>query len=281
MFDPSDIELQQADATPSMRKTARRNWWIAAGAVVVAVTAGWFLFGYLTGGPARTPAQTDQLPAAPESRPLGRAAEPTDLPPLDETDALVATLVHALSAHPAVTAWLATDGLIRNFTVVVENIAYGGRPAVHLRVLRPAGRFRVMERDGELVIDPRSYNRYIPLAAAVDSIDPDAAAHLYGRLKVRIEEAYAELGRNESFDVALERAIVSLLRAPSLSGEVRLAPTGIVFGYENAAVERLTPAQKQLIRMGPRNMRLVQNKLHQIALALGIAPARLPPARTL
>ena len=282
MFDPSDVELDQADATPrAQTRASSRRLWIGGGAVVVAAFAGWFLFLYLPRGPARTPAEADQTPAAAATSPLGGAGDRIDLPPLDETDAIVAKLVHALSSHPTVMAWLTTDGLIRNFVVVVENIAYGGRPAVHLGVIRPAARFRVIERDGEFLLDPRSYERYAPTAAAADSIDPDAAARLYSTLKPRIEEAYRELGRNESFDVALERAIVSLLQAPTLSGDVRLAPTGIVFGYESAAIERLTPAQKQLIRMGPRNMRLIQGTLHQIALALGIPPARLPQARTL
>jgi hypothetical protein len=38
----------------------------------------------------------------------------------------------------------------------------------------------------------------------------------------------------------------------------------------------LTAAQKQLLRMGPRNERLVKAKLREIALALGMTPAQLP-----
>ncbi len=66
-------------------------------------------------------------PAAPEAA-LGGQAEPIELPPLDQTDALVRRLVGALSSNPRVAAWLATDGLVRNFTVVVENLAAGRTP---------------------------------------------------------------------------------------------------------------------------------------------------------
>jgi len=38
----------------------------------------------------------------------------------------------------------------------------------------------------------------------------------------------------------------------------------------------LTAAQKQLLRMGPENARIVQAKLCEIALALGVPPQRLP-----
>jgi hypothetical protein len=42
-------------------------------------------------------------------------------------------------------------------------------------------------------------------------------------------------------------------------------------------VERLTGAQKHLLRMGPRNVRIIKEKLRGIALALGIPPGELPP----
>ena len=43
------------------------------------------------------------------------------------------------------------------------------------------------------------------------------------------------------------------------------------------ALENLAPAQKQLMRMGPRNTKIIQAKLREIATALGIDANRLPP----
>ena len=42
-------------------------------------------------------------------------------------------------------------------------------------------------------------------------------------------------------------------------------------------LESLTNAQKQLLRMGPRNVKLIQAKLREVAVALGIPASRLPP----
>jgi hypothetical protein len=209
-------------------------------------------------------------------RPLGAPAEAIDVPPLGESDDVVRMLVRELSSHPRVAAWLTTDNLIRNFTVVVENIAAGRTPANHLRVLRPEGPFQVIDARGAPVIDPRSYDRYNEIAGAVASTDADGAARLYSILKPRIEEAYRELGIQEPFDRALERALVSLLQVAAVEGEVALLPMGGVYHYNDLRLERLTQAQKQLVRMGPRNVRVIQGKLRQIALALGIAPERLP-----
>lgn len=146
-------------------------------------------------------------------------------------------------------------------------------------MLRPSSPFRVVERSDGLYLDPRTYERYTGLADAAASIDPAGGARLYATLKPRIEEAHRELGHLDTpFDRVLERAIVLLLETPVQEGPVRVEPRGIVYGFADEDLEELTPAQKQLLRMGPRNARVVQNALRAIALALGIPSERLPAA---
>src|SRR5262249_42566348 len=144
--------------------------------------------------------------------------------------------------------------------------------------LRPSTPFRVVERDGHIYVDPRNDERYSPLAEAVASIDAQSSASLYATLKPRIEEAHRELGQPDgSFDRTLERAIVELLETPVPSGQVRVQPHGgLGYGFADSRVEDLTAPQKQLLRMGPENARIVQARLREIALALGIPPQRLP-----
>jgi hypothetical protein len=223
---------------------------------------------------SRTPAP---VRATESVRPLGGEAAPIALPPLSESDAVVADLVRALSTHPQISAWLTTDGLIRNFTVVVSNIAEGKTAAKLLSPLRPLTPFRVVERSADIYIDARSYNRYTPLAEAAASIDAAGSASLYATLKPRIEEAHRELGELTPFDRTLERAVVVLLETPIRQDPIRLQPRGgIGYAFADPGIEGMTPAQKQLLRMGPENTRIIQTKLREIALALGIPPQRLP-----
>ena len=232
----------------------------------------------------RAPEQTATAPAPAavretESlvRPLGGAAAAIVVPPLEQSDGVVADLVRKLSSHPGVAAWLTTNGLIRNFAVVVSSIADGRTPAKFLQPLRPRAPFRVIEREGDIYVDSRSYERYRLLAEAVASVDANSSASLYATLKPRIEEAHREQGQPDaSFDRTLERAIVSLLETPLRQGPTRLRLHGIGYAFADPMDERLTAAQKQLLRMGPENTRIVQAKLREIALALGIPPARLP-----
>jgi tRNA isopentenyl-2-thiomethyl-A-37 hydroxylase MiaE len=251
---------------------------LIVGIVILAALAAVFFLRRNGAAPAPAGTTATEGTVASATPPLGVQVEPIELPPLDASDDLVRQLVRMLSTHPRIAAWLATDGLIRNFTVVVENIAAGRTPAQHLRVLRPSEPFSIIDARGSgVVVDPRSYNRYNGVAEAVASVDADDAARLYSTLKPRIEEAYRELGESGPFDRVLETAIVQLLAAPAVRGEIALVPRGAVYHFNDSRIERLTQAQKQLVRMGERNAAMIQRALRDVALALGIPPGRLPP----
>ena len=282
MLDEFDIDQTPPPAPPPVVRRERRWVWPLLIAVVVLLAAGaavWFLFPRPQPQQAATtaPAARPAAAAPPVGvQPLCASSSDAALPPLNESDAFAKKSAAGLSAHPRVAAWLATNNVIRNFVVAVDNIGSGATPAARLAALRPAGTFRVREARGELFIDPRSFERYGPLADAVDSVDPQTAATLCGTLKPRLVDAYAELGRAGTFDAALERAIVALLQTPVVGPDTRLVPSGASYAFEDEALEKLTPAQKQLARMGPRNARIIQDKLRQIAIAIGIPADRLP-----
>ena len=244
-----------------------------AGVVVVALIA-LGVIAYLTFGHRTAPAAAPRVAsAAPPTLP--KAVEETeriDLPPLDDSDALVRQRIGLLSSNRLVSAWLATNGLVRNFTVVVENIAQGVNPSRHLRVLRPAGQFRVMTRGSNVIIDARNYDRFSPIADAAASIDAERAGRLYRSFKPLLQMAYDELGNQESIDRAVERAMDGLFQVPAVDGDVRVEPAGEGVGYEyaDARLEALNGAQKQLLRMGPRNVRVIQQQLRAFRAAAGI-----------
>jgi hypothetical protein len=286
MPDLPDLDLRPPDGAPRPpspppagppRRTAL--WGFAALLVVAAAVGGYLTFREKPmPAPAATAAPARQAPAPAPPANLGGTPEPIDVPPLDQSDALVRTLVRAISTHPLVEAWLTTRGLIRNFVVVVVNIANGPSPAQHLRPIAPRQAFRVMSRDGATVIDPRSYDRYNRIADAIGSIDAAGAARLYATLKPRIEEAARDLGEPAgSFDRTLERAIAVLLRTPVVDRPVRVVDTDRGYVYADDALEGLTAAQKQLLRTGPRNVRMIQQSLRDIAAALGVDAQALPP----
>lgn len=278
----SDYELLKTShesTAPARRPSPAWKPWALVALIIVVGLVGNLIVGRRQ--PAPTSVVDDEpAPAVTATAPpaaLGGEPMSVVLPSLDLSDTFVRKLVAALSSHPRIAAWLATDHLVRNFTVVVVNVSEGKIPAVHLQRLRPVGRFQVFERTDDLQIDPRSYERYSSLAGAAASVDPVGLARLYSTLKPLVEQAHRDLGYLDApFDRTLERAIVLLLKTPVLEDPVALKPRSVGYVFADPRVEALTPAQKQLLRFGSRNVRTIQRALRQIGLALGIPAQRLP-----
>jgi Protein of unknown function (DUF3014) len=274
----ADFQTTRPYSSPPPR---RSGGWVWIALLIVAIGGGFYYFVSQRRVPPKpvavTPTPTQAPPRAAPPRALGGDAEPIELPPLDETDPIVREKVGALSNNPTVAAWLATSGLIRNVTRVVQAIAEDRGVARHLSVVRPAQPFSTLMSGGRMTIDPRSYRRYDAIAAAVSTLDPRATATLYSTFRPRISEAYAELGfPNTPFDATLEDALVTLVSTPVPDGPIEVTPRGGTYAFADPRLEALAPAQKQLLRMGPENARAMKAKLREIAIALGVPAERLP-----
>jgi len=226
--------------------------------------------------PSKPAAGSSPAPVA--AAPASATASPAPalevaLPPLDESDAFVRQIAAGLSAHPEVARWLARTALVRTLTVVVVNVAAGETPRPHLDFLAPKQRFRAARRPARrLVPDPVGFAGYDLFGDAVASVDVVVTANGYRTMAPLFEAAYVELGHPEGgFPTAFDKAIRALLAVPVLREDVELVPHAIGFRYADAKLETLTPAQKQFLRIGPRNVRLVQGKLKELAASL--APA--------
>jgi Protein of unknown function (DUF3014) len=275
-----DLLKSGSDGPGSLASRSRRLLAIVAFLVIAIVVLGaayWYLRRPRSEsvGPAAAP------PADAAVKVRQDQAELIPLPPLAETDPLVRQLVGALSSNPVVTAWLTTDRLIVNFVVVTSKIADGQTPAAELKAVGPVPPFKARTARGTLSIDPSSYHRYDGYAQAVSALDAQGTARLYETLKPRINEADRNFGGSGQFDAEMERAIVELLKVPIVEGEVALRMSGIGYAFADPRLEGLSPAQKQLLRMGPENVKAIQGKLREIASLLQIPESRLPPPATI
>jgi hypothetical protein len=282
VIDLDDYKLERSGQGPVTLPPPRSPnslVWTAAIVGSIAIAGGlWWYISSSQRQPVSPPAvsvppaaQPTAAPERPEA-PLVKAAD-IDLPPLAQSDPIVRELVTQLSSHPTIAAWLATKGLIANFTLVTLTIAEGRTPARFLRPIAPRGPFRTTRSREDLFVDPRSYERYTPHGDAIAALDPVGTASLYLTLKPRITDAYRELGYPEGdFDRVLERAIGVLLQTPVLDEKVPLDPNGVTYAYSDPKLESLSPVQKQLLRLGPRNGQVVRDKLEEIAALLKLQP---------
>jgi hypothetical protein len=229
--------------------------------------------------PAGAETAAKPVVAQPSASGVTRAVEPEiRLPALDESDPTLQALAPRVSRHPMLPVWLTTEGLVRRFVVVVDNIAEGASPRGHLMSLSPEAAFKASRQEAaggleqtreRLVVDASSYERYDVIADVFASLDAKSVAEIYRTMKPLVEEAYGELGvSEEDFDERLSRAFEVLLETPIVEGETELELLINTYAYADPELEDLAPAQKQLLRMGPRNVALIQDKLREVAVEL-------------
>ena len=200
--------------------------------------------------------------------PATEAARP--LPALDQMDTFLRALLGGLSTSPELARWLATDDLIRQMANAIDRVSRGQSSAKDVAVLKPNGRFETSGLRQRLTIDTASYRRYDGLAVMVSSLDARSVASAYRTIQPRLDEAYRGLGRTESsVDQAVSEALQTLIDTPVIREPIRLVPgTGATYAFADPELEKLPPAQKQLLRMGPDNVSRIRERLQDIKQAI-------------
>ncbi len=193
------------------------------------------------------------------------------LPALDESDAFVRERAGALSARSELEKWLAASDLLRRFVVIVDNIAAGVSPTGELEFLRPEEPFSAaVNAEDQWVASPKSHGRYDLATRVITSINTEAAAGLFDTFYPLLQEAYVELGiQDREFRETLRAAIQHILETPTPMGTPVLIQQTISYEYADPLLEGSTPAQRQLLRMGPANARKVKDTLRELRAALG------------
>lgn len=262
-----DFDLRSSGAAEPPAEDGRRpSVWVALAILVALIGAvAYFIYGRQPLPPeqaAESRAARTQAPPAPPAEPL---------PALDASDALIRQLVASFSSHPQLASWLATPDLVRTFVAMVDKIAIGASPAKDAAFARPKQPFQVTGSGQAVQMSQASYDRYNTIAGVIDSVNIDGAAKAYARIKPLCEQAYRDLGYPDGdFDKKMSLALARLLDTPVPEGPVELLSTSVAYQFADPDLESLSSPQKQLLRMGPRNMRIVQAKLREFVKAAGL-----------
>ncbi|KDC54032.1 DUF3014 domain-containing protein [Pseudoalteromonas sp. S3431] len=199
--------------------------------------------------------------------PTQRAVEPAPkvepLVTLDESDTVVVAKMDEYLSD-SVMSLMITDDVIRRGVVFIDNIAQGKIAKKHTPVIKPEESFSVTEGD-ILTIDPNSYERYTPYVKVFTSMSAAQAVRMYEEYKPLINSAYTEIGYgDDEFNQTLTDAIDLLLDTPEPEGDLPLLRNSVTYQYAFSEWEQLPAAQKQLLRMGPENMKKVKAALRNI-----------------
>jgi hypothetical protein len=256
------------------RRLRRAEWIAVVLALAVLSAAGYLLLR------RKPPATPPEPPPAPAAQPVPAERVPPPAPERAAGPEDARPLLEAASADPDFRRWLGEGDLVRRWVVATENLAEGVSPREVLAFLAPPGKFSVEASGGGKVVAPASHARYDRFARAVGSLDAAAAARAYRALHGILEPSYRALGYpGASLDRATARALSRIERAPVRDGPVEVLEEEGLYVYADPALERLGEVEKHLLRMGPRNTRLLQEKAREIREALGLPqvdPRRRP-----
>ena len=201
-----------------------------------------------------------EVPAQSPSEP---EPEVEPLPTLNESDAVVVAKMDEYLSD-SVMSLMVTDDVIRRGVVFVDNLAKGKVAKKHTPVVQPEEKFSVNEGD-ILTINPNSYERYTPYVKIFTSMSAAQAVRMYEEYKPLINNAYSEIGYgDDEFNQTLTDAIDLLLDTPEPEGDLPLLRNSVTYQYAFSEWEQLPDAQKQLLRMGPENMKKVKAALRNI-----------------
>jgi hypothetical protein len=278
MPDLDDFDLKRtgspADSPPPYRPEPEKKKGGLVFPAILALAAiaaiGLLAALYLTFRTPVTPEPEPVLPPVAVATPTPvPTATPLVLPTLDESDPLVRRMLRDISTNSELGRWLAQNHLIRTITVVTVNVATGESPRPHLRFLDPGTRFSAAREGRSFVPDAGGFAGYDVMADAVSSVDAGAAAAAYLSLEPLFEVAFQDFGMPDvRFRALLHRAIDNLLAVPDLGPDVELVPHATIFRYRDPRYEELSPAQKQFLRMGPRNVKAIKAWLQDLKTSL-------------
>jgi hypothetical protein len=226
-------------------------------AVVGAAIAAYFAL--------RSPEPVVQPPPAPVTK--ADPAQPQDapLPQPEQRDTTVRGQLSDVSRGLA--PYLNQKDLLERWVQVANNLAEDRSPREPLSFLPAPGRFTAAHGQ----FDAKSYARYDWFSALVGSVDANKFASAVRTLHPLLSTAYHTLGYpNQNVDDLARRALGRLIRAPVAQDPVEVVESGAIYKFKDPKLESLGPVEKHLLRMGPKNEKVVQQKASEILEALGL-----------
>lgn len=184
----------------------------------------------------------------------------------EEADGEVRESLEGWSGQQQWKRWLAAGEVRHRALAVLDALSLGELNRQLLMPFIPRSPFSTQQTANGEVASQRSFARYSWVAELVASLDARAVVDSYTRLRPLLEPAHRSLGyRDGELDQMLLKALARVQAAPVLAKPGRLVPRGAVYVYEDPKLEALSPAEKLLLRMGPRNQKLIQDKAGRIA----------------
>ncbi|MDG2048257.1 MAG: DUF3014 domain-containing protein [Halioglobus sp.] len=189
--------------------------------------------------------------------------EPTDaLPamPMDG-DSMLRQELAATGADSIMNKLMSTEHPINVSAAFIDGL---GRGVILHKLLPgdpPKKAFSVIQEDEVIYMSPSGYRRYDGYTTALTALDSTQIVSAFHTLRPMYEQAFQYLGLDPAdFDNTIIRALDQILATPEISEPIALQPKSVIYTFADPALENLPAVQKQLLRMGPDNIRQLKQQ---------------------
>ena len=215
--------------------------------------------------PPPSPIMTAIEEPAPEpSEPPPPPPEPVEdpLPRLEESDDAVRDAVGDIPLGTAGQQYLIPGNIIERSASLIYLMAQGEVPYKLLPVSRPKAAFPIRDDGTQVVTDPAGFERYDALTQWLQSLDLESLLSSLEWFIPLFREAWSYYGEDPAaFDMAVVITLDLVIATPEIDlSEARLIRKEAVWIFEDPAIEGLAPIQKQVLRMGPENAKILKAK---------------------
>jgi len=217
----------------------------------------------------RTPIVVDDEPI--EEDPVAEAPVEQELPPLDKlpsslADSDIGLIQAAKSLAPKLVVWMTPDQQVRKWVFLIDRVAEGDFPIQNRPLSYDVDKFQVESTEHEEVfyLSEKNFQRAEQLISVITQIPAEDIVRYYQHWLPLFNDAYAELGREDSFQDRLLQAIDNILAIESLNGKVELKQPSVFYVYADKNLEQVDKLNKFFWRLGPTNTKKVQSYLKNL-----------------
>jgi hypothetical protein len=222
--------------------------------------------------PAPMPIEAE-APAAPIAAPPVTEVQPK-IPPApvvsEETgDQYARESIDAVNGGKALAQFVAGDYVVERAVAIIDALRRGEVPYKLLPVGKPSTTFPISDNGLRVTLDTAGFSRYDGFAQWVGGLNTPALVSLLNDYEMIATQALTRMGVTD-FDIrsALLAATTQILSTPQVSVDAELMRREANWVYMDPELEALSSLQKQVLRMGPENADIVQQKARDIRGAL-------------
>ncbi|MEH6591653.1 MAG: DUF3014 domain-containing protein [Halioglobus sp.] len=197
------------------------------------------------------------------------AVAPPALPTAEETDEILRQQLDAAGADDLLDGLVSHEHPMDVSAALIDGMSRGAVLRKILPMDAPTTAFSVDGENDMLYMGEDSYQRYDSYTDSIVALDVTALVASFHQMRPFYERAYQQLGLDpKDFDNAIIRTLDVILATPEIAQPIALEREKVMYTYADPTLEALPDLQKQLLRMGPENIRRI--KAQATALRAGL-----------